>query len=98
MFARRSRLIASSFVVNDLIAITVAFLLAYGVRVWAGSKGWTHNPTIYPLKIYLPILFSALLVFPFWGYLLGAYQEVELRRPRDIASDVLNMSIFGLLS
>jgi exopolysaccharide biosynthesis polyprenyl glycosylphosphotransferase len=98
MFARRARLIASSFVVNDLIAITVAFLLAYGIRVWAGSKGWLRNPAIYPLNIYLPILLAALLVFPFWGYALGAYQQVELRRPRDVASDVLKMSIFGLLS
>jgi exopolysaccharide biosynthesis polyprenyl glycosylphosphotransferase len=98
MFARRARLIASSFVVNDLIAITVAFLLAYGVRVWAGSKGWLHNPAIYSLNTYLPILLSALLVFPFWGYALGVYQQVEIRRPRDMASDVLKMSLFGLLS
>ena len=98
MFARRARLIASSFVVNDLVASLVAFLLAYGIRVWAGSKGWLHNPAIYSLYNYLPILLAALLVFPFWGYALGAYQQVELRRPRDMASDVLKMSIFGLLS
>jgi exopolysaccharide biosynthesis polyprenyl glycosylphosphotransferase len=98
MFARRARLIASSFVVNDLIATAVAFLLAYWTRIWAGSKGWLHNPAIYSFSAYLPILLAALLVFPFWGYALGAYQRVELRRPRDMASDVVKISLFGILS
>ena len=98
MFARRARLIASSFIVNDLIATAVAFLLAYGIRVWAGSKGWLHNSAIYSFNTYLPILLAALPVFPFWGYALGAYQQVELRRPRDIASDVVKISLFGVLS
>ena len=98
MFARRARLIASSFVVNDLIATAVAFLLAYWTRIWAGSKGWLHNPAIYSFSLYLPILLAALLVFPFWGYALGAYQRVELRRPRDMASDVVKISMFGILS
>lgn len=98
MFARRARLIASSFVVNDLIATAVAFVLAYWTRTWAGSKGWLHNPAIYSLDVYLPILVASLILFPFWGYALGAYQQVELRRPRDIASDVVKMSMFGILS
>lgn len=98
MFARRARLIASSFVVNDLIATAVAFLLAYWIRTWAGSKGWLHNPAIYSFNTYLPILLGALLVFPFWGYALGAYQQVELRRARDLASDVIKISVFGTLS
>jgi exopolysaccharide biosynthesis polyprenyl glycosylphosphotransferase len=98
MFARRARLIASSFVVNDLIATAVAFLLAYWTRIWAGSKGWLHNPAIYSFNVYLPILLAGLLVFPFWGYALGVYQQVELRRPRDIASDVVKISMFGILS
>jgi len=98
MFARRARLIASSFAINDLIATAVAFLLAYWTRTWAGSKGWLHNPAIYSFNVYLPILLGALLVFPFWGYALGAYQQVELRRARDLASDIVKISVFGILS
>jgi exopolysaccharide biosynthesis polyprenyl glycosylphosphotransferase len=98
MFARRARLIASSFVVNDLSATAVAFLLAYWTRIWAGGKGWLHNPAIYSFSVYLPILLAACVVFPFWGYALGAYQRVELRRPRDMASDVVKISMFGILS
>jgi exopolysaccharide biosynthesis polyprenyl glycosylphosphotransferase len=98
MFSRRSRLVALICVLNDLIATTLAFLLAYLIRVWAGQRAWHNLHAIYSLRIYLPILLSALVVFPCLGYVLGAYRQVELRRPRDLATDVVRMTILGLLS
>lgn len=98
MFSRRSRLISVTCVVNDLLATAVAFVLAYGVRVWIGQRNWNGLHGIYPLKTYLPIFGAAALLIPFFGYLLGAYHQVELRRPRDMASDVVKMMALGLLA
>ncbi len=98
MFSRRSRLISVTCVLNDLFATAVAFLLAYGIRVLIGQQNWDHLHGIYPLKVYLPIFVAAALLIPFFGYLLGAYHQLELRRPRDIASDVTRMMALGLLA
>jgi exopolysaccharide biosynthesis polyprenyl glycosylphosphotransferase len=98
MFSRRSRLISVTCVVNDLLATAVAFLLAYGVRVWIGQRNWDGLHAIYPLKTYLPTFIAAALLIPLFGYLLGAYHQLELRRPRDIASDVVRMMALGLLA
>ncbi|HKN37377.1 MAG TPA: sugar transferase [Terriglobales bacterium] len=98
MFSRRSRLVALTCVLNDAIATTLAFLLAYLIRVWVGQRGLLNLHGIYGLRTYLPILFAALILFPCWGYVLGAYRQVELRRPRDLATDVVKMTALGLLS
>ncbi|MBV8475288.1 MAG: sugar transferase, partial [Acidobacteria bacterium] len=98
MFSRRSRLISVTCVLNDLLATAVAFVVAYGVREAIGQRNWYGLHPIYPLKDYLPIFLAASLLVPFFGYLLGAYSQVELRRPRDIASDVVKMMALGLLA
>jgi exopolysaccharide biosynthesis polyprenyl glycosylphosphotransferase len=98
MFSRRSRLISVTCVLNDLLATAVAFLVAYGVRVWIGDLNWYGLHGIYPLKTYLPTFAAASLLVPFFGYLLGAYHDVALRRPRDIASDVVKMMALALLA
>jgi len=98
MFSRRSRLVAFTCVLNDAIATALAFLLAYLIRVWVGQRELLNLHAIYGLRTYLPILFAALVLFPCWGYVLGAYRQVELRRPRDLGSDVVKMTILGLFS
>ncbi len=98
MFSRRSRLISVTCVLNDLLATAVAFVLAYGVRETMGQRNWDGFHPIYPLKDYVSIFTAAALLIPLFGYLLGAYSQVELRRPRDIASDVVKMMALGLLA
>ena len=98
MFSRRSRNIAFSCVLNDVAATAAAFTLAYMIRMWAGQKGWHHLTPIHLFNLYLPVLLAAVLIFPFLGYILGAYKQVELRRPRDIANDVLKIASLGLLT
>jgi exopolysaccharide biosynthesis polyprenyl glycosylphosphotransferase len=98
MFSRRSRNVAFSCVLNDVAATAAAFTLAYMIRMWAGQKGWHHLTPIFLFNLYLPVLLAAVLIFPFLGYILGAYKQVELRRPRDIANDVLKMAALGLLT
>ena len=95
MFSRRSRFLGVACVLSDSIPTGLAFLLAYWVRVWIGHTG-SLSP-IYPLRVYLPLLLASLFVFPILGYLLGAYQGVEMRRPRDIANDVVKMTSLGFL-
>jgi FlaA1/EpsC-like NDP-sugar epimerase len=97
MFSRRSRFISFSCVLNDLLATIVAFLFAYGLRVWVTERIWHLHP-IYRFEKYLPVLITALLLFPFFGYVLGAYRQIEFRRPRDIATDVVKMVALGMLS
>jgi exopolysaccharide biosynthesis polyprenyl glycosylphosphotransferase len=98
MFSRRSRLISVTCVVNDLLATAVAFLLAYGVRVWIGERNWDGLHAIYPLVTYLPIFSAAAVLIPLFGYFLGAYHQLELRRPRDMATDVVKMMALGHLA
>ncbi|HEX6906170.1 MAG TPA: sugar transferase [Terriglobales bacterium] len=98
MFSRRSRLMRVSCVVNDLLATAVSFLLAYGMRVWLGQKHWFGLHGIYPFSAYLPVFAAIILLIPLLGYLLNAYQQVELKRPRDIATDAVKMVALGLLA
>ncbi|HET7442142.1 MAG TPA: hypothetical protein VFJ47_12635, partial [Terriglobales bacterium] len=98
MFSRRSRLMRAGCVVNDLLATAVSFLLAYGIRVWAGQHNWFGLHGIYPFSAYLPIFAAIVLLIPLLGYLLNAYQHVELKRPRDIATDAVKMVALGLLA
>jgi len=87
-----------SCVVNDLLATAVSFLLAYGMRVWVGQKHWLGLHGIYPFSAYLPVFVAIVLLIPLLGYLLNAYQQVELKRPRDIATDAVKMVALGLLA
>lgn len=97
MFSRRSRFISFSCVLNDLLATLVAFLFAYGLRVWVSERIWHLHP-LYRFVKYLPVLLTALLLFPFFGYVLGAYRQIEFRRPRDIATDLVKMVMLGMLT
>jgi exopolysaccharide biosynthesis polyprenyl glycosylphosphotransferase len=49
-------------------------------------------------RLYLPVLLAAVVIFPLLGYILGAYKQVELRRPREIATDIVKMAALGLLT
>ena len=98
MFSRRSRVIGLSCVLIDLVATIVAFLLAYVVRVFLAREGWFHLTPIYPLPKYSSLLLASVLIFPAVGYLIGAYQRVEFRRPRDVATDLLQIVSIGLLA
>src|SRR5260370_5806162 len=97
MFSRRSRILGVACVLSDSLPTAIAFLLAYWIRVAIGRAGFVPNVNIYPVRVYLPLLLTSLLVFPSLGYVLGAYQDLENRSLRTIASDVLKMSSAGFL-
>ena len=97
MFSRRSRFISFSCVLNDLLATVVAFLFAYGLRVWVTERIWHLHP-LFSFDKYLPVLLAALAVFAFLGYVMGVYRQIEFRRPRDIASDVVKLVTLGMLA
>jgi exopolysaccharide biosynthesis polyprenyl glycosylphosphotransferase len=98
MFSRRARFISFSCVLNDAIATCLAFLLGYVVRVWLVQAEWHHFRPIYPLRSYVPVLLTVVVVFPFVGYVLGAYDRLEFRRARDLATDIVRMVALGLLA
>lgn len=97
MFSRRSRFISFSCVLNDLLATVVAFLFAYGLRVWVSERIWHLHP-LFSFGKYAPVLVAALVLFPFFGYALGAYRQIEFRRPRDIATDLVKIVTLGMLA
>jgi exopolysaccharide biosynthesis polyprenyl glycosylphosphotransferase len=98
MFSRRSRAIGLSCVLTDIVATIVAFLLAYSIRVLLVYQSWFYVRPIYPLRTYFPLLLACVLAFPGIGYVLGAYNRVEFRRPRDVATDVLRIVGLGTLA
>src|SRR3981081_312334 len=95
MFSRRSLFLGVACVLSDSVPTGLAFLLAYWARAWIGHLGLLSP--IYPLRVYLPLLLASLIVLPTLGYLLGAYRGVEMRRPKDIANDVVKMTSLGFL-
>ncbi len=97
MFSRRSRFISFSCVLNDVLATVVAFLFAYGLRVWVSEGIWHLHP-LYRFGKYVPVLAAALVLFPLFGYALGAYRQIEFQRTRDIASDLVKMVALGMLA
>src|SRR5581483_8987883 len=97
MFSRRSRFISYSCVLNDLLATVVAFLFAYGLRVWVSERVWHLHP-LYSFDKYLPVLLTAVALVGFFGYILGIYRQIEFRRPRDVASDVVRLVALTMLS
>ncbi len=98
MFSRFSRNIAFTCVLNDVAATTAAFVLAFMIRLWAGQDDWQRAGPIHLFRLYLPVLLAAIVIFPLLGYVLGAYKQVELRRPREIATDIVKMAALGLLT
>jgi exopolysaccharide biosynthesis polyprenyl glycosylphosphotransferase len=98
MFSRRSRVIGLSCVLIDVVGTVVAFLVAYTFRVLLIYQTWYSLGPIYPLRVYFPLLLASVLAFPGIGYVLGAYQRVEFRRPRDVATDVIRMVGLGTLA
>jgi exopolysaccharide biosynthesis polyprenyl glycosylphosphotransferase len=98
MFSRFSRNIAFTCVLNDVAATTAAFVLAFMIRLWAGQDDWQRAGPLHLFRLYLPVLLAAVLIFPLLGYILGAYKQVELRRPREIATDIVKMAALGLLT
>jgi exopolysaccharide biosynthesis polyprenyl glycosylphosphotransferase len=98
MFSRRSRLMRVSCVVNDLLATAVCFEFWEGLRGLVGEKNTLGLHGIYPFSAYLPVFVAIVLLIPLLGYLLNAYQQVELKRPRDIATDAVKMVALGLLA
>jgi exopolysaccharide biosynthesis polyprenyl glycosylphosphotransferase len=98
VFSRRSRLITFVCLINDLIATVVAFAGAYSLRVSLAGQGPFSGVGIYPFRYYLPVLLAALLIYPVCAYSIGAYRQLELRRPRDLASDTVKISVLGMLA
>ena len=97
MFSRRARFISFSTLLNDAVATAAAFSVAYVLRVWLVQVEWHRFRPIYPFRSYIPVLLIAVITFPAVGYLLGAYDRLEFRRPREMASDVVRMVILGML-
>ncbi len=95
MLSRRSRFLGFACVLSDSMPTALAFVLAYGIRFWAGQRGFL--PVIYPFSVYVPLFLASLLVFPFVGYLVGAYRYVDRRPVREIVNDVVKITSWGFL-
>ncbi len=95
MLKERARLVARALLTADLAAVAAAFLLAYWLRdtlvPWLGVR----PQDLYPLRLYLPLLPLALVL---WGVLLarvGAYRSHRAATLLEEAWSVLRVAAFA---
>src|SRR3974390_488442 len=94
MLSRRSRFVRWTYVFSDLVCVAVAFVLSYWLHVaLAGSIAYLTP--IYPLPNYLTVLLESVVLILSSGYMFGMYNNVELQRPRDVASGTLKTVALG---
>lgn len=97
MISERARLVTWSYVVSDLIATTVAFVGAYGVRNGMADTTDLFG-RLYPLSSYVALLLGLLPVWVLVFHSTGLYGKRSSRTLHtEIARLVRAMAVCGLL-
>ena len=99
MFDRRSKLLSTVTLLQDLLVTCVAFAAAYLLR-----NLLVHYPffsrkftEIYPFSHYLPLLLGFLLVWALIGYFSSFYRDLELTNPVQITFNLINQLLIVLV-
>lgn len=92
MFDRRSKLLSTVTLLQDLLVTCVAFGLAYWLRSLLVHYEFFEQrlPAIFPFSHYVPLLIGFLLVWIVVGYVASFYRDLELANPVQIAFTLLN--------
>jgi len=97
MLKERARIITGGLFVADLLLVTVAFLLSFWLRSSLLPTLGLMSSHLYPLRLYLPILPMALLI---WGGLLLRFNLYHSRRTTSLLAetwDIVRICITGTL-
>ena len=92
MFDRRSKLLSTVTLLQDLAVTCLAFLVAYQLRSLLVYFRFfsRHLPGIFPFQHYLPLLVVFLAAWAIVGYLSSFYRDLELINPIQLVLNVIN--------
>ena len=92
MFDRRSKLLGTVTLLQDLAVTALAFVVAYYLRdLLARSEFFAgHLHEIYPFDYYIPLMLVFLLVWAVVGYFSRFYRDLELSNPIQVVLNLLN--------
>ena len=92
MFDRRSKLLSTVTLLQDLAVTGVAFVLAYLLRSFLVHFEFfsNHFPGIYPFSHYLPLMLAFLLAWAVVGYASRFYRDLEMSNPIQLVLNLLN--------
>ncbi len=92
MFDRRSKLLSTVTLLQDLAVTSVAFVIAYFLRsVLVHFEFFSrHLPGIYPFTHYLSVMMAFLGVWAAVGYVSKFYRDLEMSNPIQVSLNLLN--------
>lgn len=92
MFDRRSKLLSTVTLLQDLAVSGIAFVVAYFLRTLLVRFEFfsRHLPGIYPFDHYLPLMAVFLLAWAAVGYASKFYRDLEMSNPIQLGLNLLN--------
>ena len=92
MFDRRSKLLSTVTLLQDLAVTGVAFVVAYLLRSLLVRFEFfsSHLPGIYPFSHYLPLMLAFLMAWAVVGYASRFYRDLEMSNPIQLVLNLLN--------
>ena len=99
MFDRRSKLLSTVTLLQDLMVICIAFGAAYYLRFLLVHRQFFNErlPEIYPFSHYVPVLIGIVALWAITGYFGTFYRDLELSNPVRIGATLLYQSIVVLV-
>lgn len=91
MFDRRSKLLSTVTLLQDLAVTCIAFVVAYQLRtLLAQFQLFSRHPAIYPFEHYVPLMVAFLGAWAIVGYVSSFYRDLELTNPIQLVVNVAN--------
>lgn len=94
MFDRRSKLLSTVTLLQDLAVTCVAFGVAHGLRAFLVRFEFVSRhltgPELYPVSHYLPLMAAFLLAWAVIGYSSRFYRDLEMSNPIQLGLNLLN--------
>jgi len=91
VFDRRSKLLSTVTLLQDLAVTCIAFVAAYQLRtLLAHFQFFSRHPAIYPFQHYVPIMMAFLGAWAIVGYVSSFYRDLELTNPIQLIVNVAN--------
>lgn len=99
MFDRRSKLLSTVTLLQDLLVLCAAFCIAYFLRSFLVRFEFFSSrlPGIYPFSHYIPILIGFLLLWVVTAYFGSFYRDLELSNPVRIGAKLLYQLLIVLV-
>ena len=94
MFDRRSKLLSTVTLLQDLAVTCIAFAVAHSLRYFLVRfeffSRYLTGPYLYPVSHYVPLMLAFLLAWAVVGYSSRFYRDLELSNPIQLVLNLLN--------